>query len=151
MAGPQGRKRRLMGEINVVPYIDVMLVLLIIFMVTAPMLAQGVKVDLPQASAEPLPLQNREDQQPLIVSIDSEARVFLNLAPQPDLPLAPDALLEGVRAALLGAPTRDVLVKADTRVAYGRVIEAMVTLQQGGATKIGFLTDPLPERPGRRP
>ncbi|MGC4027991.1 MAG: protein TolR [Steroidobacteraceae bacterium] len=150
MPAPQGRKRRLMGEINVVPYIDVMLVLLIIFMVTAPMLTQGVKVELPQAAAEPIPVQNREDLQPVIVSIDHEARVFLNLAPQPDAPLDADALLDGVRTALAGNPQRDVLVKADTRVAYGRVVETMVLLQRAGATKVGFLTDPVPEPPGRR-
>ncbi len=150
MPAPQGRKRRLMGEINVVPYIDVMLVLLIIFMVTAPMLTQGVKVELPQAAAEPIPVRSREDQQPLIVSIDHEARVFLNLAPQPEAPLESAALLEGVRAALVAAPERDVLVKADTRVAYGRVVETMVVLQQAGAKKVGFLTDPLPEPAGRR-
>jgi len=150
MASVQKGKRRLMGEINVVPYIDVMLVLLIIFMVTAPMLTQGVKVELPQAAAEPIPMQNREDQQPVIVSIDQEARVFLNLAPEPEAQLDSGTLMEGVRAALAASPERDVLVKADTRVAYGRVMETMVVLQSAGATKIGFLTDPLPEPQGRR-
>ena len=146
----RGRKRRLMGEINVVPYIDVMLVLLVIFMVTAPLLTQGVKVELPKAGAEPLPVRNREDQQPLIISIDSEARVYANLGGPAETPLDDAALQARVREALERAPERDVLVKADTRVAYGRVIGAMVVLQQAGATKIGFLTDPLPERPERR-
>jgi biopolymer transport protein TolR len=146
---PKGRKRRLMGEINVVPYIDVMLVLLIIFMVTAPMLTQGIKVELPKASAEPIPVRSQEDQQPVIVSIDQEARVYLSLGATPTEPIDSAALLEGVRVALQRAPERDVLVKADTRVAYGRVVEAMVVLQQAGATKIGFLTDPSVERPGR--
>jgi len=145
VAPGRGRKRRLLGEINVVPYIDVMLVLLVIFMVTAPLLTQGVKVELPKAAAEPLPLQNREDQQPLILSIDRQARVYLSLGRNPEAPLDDAALLAGAREALQRAPERDVLIKADTGVAYGRVIGAMVILQQAGASKIGFLTDPLPE------
>ena len=142
------RKRRLIGEINVVPYIDVMLVLLIIFMATAPLLTQGVKVELPKSASEPLPPRN---QQPLILSIDSNGRMFLNLGTSPAAPLDETALLAAVRQALAAAPDRDVLVKADTRVAYGKVIGAMVLLQQGGASKVGFLTDPLPEPVGRRP
>ena len=145
------RKRKLIGEINVVPYIDVMLVLLIIFMATAPLLTQGVKVELPKASSEPLPVRNQRDQQPLILSIDSQARMFANLAANPDMPLDEAQLLVVVRQSLATAPERDVLVKADTRVEYGRVIGAMVVLQQGGASRIGFLTDPLPEPVGRRP
>jgi biopolymer transport protein TolR len=146
---PQGRKRRLMGEINVVPYIDVMLVLLIIFMVTAPMLTQGIKVELPKAAAEPIPVRSEEDQQPVVVSIDHEARMFLSTASTPTDPIDAEALLDGVRVSLQRAPERDVLVKADTRVAYGRVVEAMVVLQRAGATKIGFITDPSVEPPGR--
>ena len=146
-----GRKRRLMGEINVVPYIDVMLVLLIIFMATAPLLTQGVKVELPKAAAEPLPVRNQKDKQPLIISIDSSAQIFLNIGNDTATALDDAALLARVRAALASAPERDVLVKADTRVAYGRVIGAMVILQQAGASKIGFLTDPLPEPAGRHP
>jgi biopolymer transport protein TolR len=142
------RKRRLIGEINVVPYIDVMLVLLIIFMATAPLLTQGVKVELPKATSEPLPAR---DQQALILSIDSSARMFLNVGDKPATPLDETSLLAGVRQALAANPDRDVLVKADTRVAYGKVIGAMVILQQGGASKVGFLTDPLPEPVGRRP
>ncbi|MEO8306808.1 MAG: protein TolR [Pseudomonadota bacterium] len=142
------RKRKLIGEINVVPYIDVMLVLLIIFMATAPLLTQGVKVELPKSSSEPLPAS---DQQPLILSIDSEAQMFLNVGATASSPLDESALLAAVRQAMAANPDRDVLVKADTRVAYGKVIGAMVILQQGGASKVGFLTDPLPEPVGRRP
>jgi biopolymer transport protein TolR len=149
MSMDQGkRKRKLIGEINVVPYIDVMLVLLIIFMATAPLLTQGVKVELPKASSEALPAR---DQQPLILSIDSDARMFLNVGANPTAALDEAALLAGVRQALAVNPERDVQVKADTRVAYGKVIGAMVILQQGGASKVGFLTDPLPEPVGRRP
>jgi biopolymer transport protein TolR len=145
------RKRRLIGEINVVPYIDVMLVLLIIFMATAPLLTQGVKVELPKAASEPIPVRNQRDQQPLILSIDAQARMFANLAANPEMPLDDAQLLAVVRQALSTTPERDVLVKADTRVNYGSVMGAMVLLQQGGASRIGFLTDPLPEPVGRRP
>ena len=136
-----------MGEINVVPLIDVMLVLLVIFMATAPLLTQGVKVELPKAGAEPLPVRSQKDQPPVILTIDSEGRQFLNIGTRSDVALGDDELLESVRAALAGDPQRDVLVRGDTRVAYGRVISAMTLLQSAGATKLGFLTDPLPTGP----
>jgi biopolymer transport protein TolR len=137
------RGRRLMGEINVVPYIDVMLVLLIIFMVTAPLLAQGVKVDLPKANAEPLP---PEQSDPLVLSIDQAGLLYLNVGGKPEQAI--DAETAGARAtaALRRAPERPVLVKGDERVAYGRVVEAMVMLQQAGATKVGFITAPPPSK-----
>src|SRR5215207_6614689 len=133
-----------MGEINVVPLIDVMLVLLVIFMATAPLLTQGVKVELPKAGAEPLPVRTQKDQPPVILSIDTEGQLFLNLGRKTDVALSDDELLKAVQDALIADPQRDVLVRADTRVAYGRVVGAMVVLQTAGATKIGFLTDPLP-------
>jgi biopolymer transport protein TolR len=133
------RRRKLMGEINVVPYIDVMLVLLIIFMVTAPMLSQGIKVDLPQAAAEPI---EPEDLEPLLLSIDREGLLYLNLG-DPKQALTPDRLLELATAAMRREPTRAVLVKADTAVPYGRVVEGMVLLQQAGARKVGFVTQPV--------
>jgi biopolymer transport protein TolR len=139
------RKRRLISEINVVPMIDVMLVLLVIFMATAPLLTQGVKVELPQAGAEPLPVRSQKDQPPVILSIDSDGRQFLNTGGQTDEPLSDEQLLQGMRSALAADPSRDVLVRADTRVAYGRVVGAMVVLQSAGASKLGFLTDPLPQ------
>ena len=135
------RGRRLMGEINVVPYIDVMLVLLIIFMITAPLLTQGVKVDLPKAGAEPIEPQRVK---PLVLSIDREGRLYLNVGDNPQASL--DEQTVGARAALVLSrnPDTQVLVKADTAVAYGRVVQAMVVLQQAGARKVGFITDPLP-------
>jgi biopolymer transport protein TolR len=137
------RGRKLMGEINVVPYIDVMLVLLIIFMVTAPMLSQGIKVDLPQAAAEPIEPDKLE---PLLLSVDAAGAMYLNLG-DPKQSLEPDRLLEIASAALRREPERPVLVKADRAVAYGRVVEGMVLLQQAGADKVGFVTEPLaPER-----
>jgi biopolymer transport protein TolR len=140
----RSRGRRLMGEINVVPYIDVMLVLLIIFMVTAPMLSQGVKVDLPKAAAEPLPA----DQDPLVLSIDVEGRMFLNIG-DPKSALDPDRILELASAVLRREPERPVLVKADRTVQYGRVVEGMALLQQAGAQKVGFATE-SPASPAAR-
>src|SRR5574338_1215764 len=107
MAGLR-RGRRLMGEINVVPYIDVMLVLLIIFMVTAPMLAQGIKVELPQAGAEPI---EPEDLEPLLLSVDATGAMYLNLG-DPEQALAAGRLLDLASAALRREPERPVLVKA---------------------------------------
>jgi len=127
-----------MGEINVVPYIDVMLVLLVIFMVTAPMLSQGIKVDLPEAAAEPLP-QDKLDF--LVLSIEADGQLYLNIG-DPNQPLTADRVLEVASAAMRREPERPVLVKADTAVAYGRVVEGMVLLQQSGAKKVGFATQP---------
>ncbi len=139
------RKRRLIAEINVVPMIDVMLVLLVIFMATAPLLTQGVKVDLPKAGAEPLPVRSQKDQPPVILSIDSEGRQFLNTSGADAAALSDEQLLQAMRSALTADPERDVLIRADTRVPYGEVVGAMVVLQSAGASKLGFLTDPLPQ------
>jgi len=143
------RGRRLMGEINVVPYIDVMLVLLIIFMITAPLLTQGVKVDLPKAGAEPLDAEMLKNAIPLVLSVDREGRLYLNIGGDPQATLTPATVAERATAALRRNPQLPVLVKADSRVEYGRVVQAMVILQQAGATKVGFITDPLPQ-PSRR-
>jgi biopolymer transport protein TolR len=142
----RNRGRRLMGEINVVPYIDVMLVLLVIFMVTAPMLSQGIKVDLPKAGAEPIEPDKLE---PLVLSIDREGQLFVNLG-DPNAAQPPDRVLEIASAALRREPERPVLVKADTAVAYGRVVEGMVLLQKAGAKKVGFVTEPVADE-GRKP
>jgi biopolymer transport protein TolR len=137
----RAKKRRLMAEINVVPYIDVMLVLLIIFMVTAPLLTQGIKVELPQAGAEPLdPTEGRE---PLVLSVDSEGNYYLNVGDDEDSPVEPERIVKLTSVVLEKNPETPVLLKADFRVAYGDVVSAMVLLQEGGARKIGFLTDPL--------
>jgi biopolymer transport protein TolR len=139
------RGRRLMGEINVVPYIDVMLVLLIIFMITAPLLTQGVKVNLPKAHSEPLPPNVAKD--PIVLSVDAQGRLFLNIATDSRAALDPDAVLAQVTAALQAAPERAVIVKADKSVSYGVVMQAMVLLQRAGADKVGMATDPLPPLP----
>lgn len=139
------KKRRLMSEINVVPYIDVMLVLLIIFMVTAPLLTQGIEVELPDAAAEPLDEDLVKDNQPLVLSVDREGALYLNVGSDEDEPIEPATVVARAAAVLRRAPETPVLVKADEAVAYGRVVTAMVLLQQAGAAKVGFITDPLTE------
>ena len=145
MAG-QLRRRRPIGEINVVPYIDVMLVLLIIFMVTAPLLTEGVQVELPEASAKPVDPATLANLPPVVVSIDGRGRVYLNQSDSPGRPIEEAALRKRIAALLKEAPQRPIFVKGDRSVPYGRVIETMSTLQQAGASKIGFLTEPLEER-----
>jgi len=143
------RKRRLIGEINVVPLIDVMLVLLVIFMATAPLLTQGVKVELPRASAEPLPPSTRSP--PLILSIDRAGQRYLNTSADPEQPLGQDELRAQVAAALATDPDRDVLLQADLAVPYEHVMGAMVLLQRAGAHRLGFLADPAVEEVQRTP
>lgn len=142
MAMRATRKRRLMGEINVVPYIDVMLVLLIIFMVTAPLLTQGIEVELPKAAAEPLDQKLLKDDQPLVLSVDAQGRFYLNIGDDEDKPIDPEKVVSLASLVIRRKPEIPVLVKADQSVPYGRVVEAMVLLQQSGAAKVGFLTDP---------
>ena len=134
------RKRRLMGEINVVPYIDVMLVLLIIFMVTAPMLTQGIEVELPKAGAEPIdPAENTD---PLVLSVDPDGNLYLNVGEDETSPIEAPLVIRLASVVLERRPETPVLIKADFRVPYGDVVSAMVLLQRAGAQKIGFLTDP---------
>jgi len=139
----RGRKRRLMGDINVVPYIDVMLVLLIIFMITAPLLTQGISVDLPAAGAEPLDPELLENNEPLILSIDRNGALFLNVGEDVEQSLDEQTVLARTSAVLRRNAETPVLVKADTAVSYGRVVTGMVLLQQAGAARVGFITDPL--------
>ncbi len=139
------KKRKIMNEINVVPYIDVMLVLLIIFMVTAPLLTQGIKVDLPKAGAEPI--ADASNQAPIILSVDASGNLFINVGDDEDKPQDAKSIIDRTRAVLNSQPSTMVLVKADRSVAYGNVVGAMVLLQQGGAEDIGFVTDPLESYP----
>ncbi len=143
MKSSRRQRRRPMAEINVVPYIDVMLVLLIIFMITAPLLTQGVKVSLPQAKAQTLPPQ---DQQPIIVTVDAAGNYYLNLASTPNQPISPQDLMTAVAAHLQLAQQQNqslpVLVKGDKAVDYGKVVQAMVLLQNAGAPSVGLMTDP---------
>ncbi len=132
-----------MSEINVVPYIDVMLVLLVIFMATAPLLTQGVVVDLPDAPSEPV---DSNDEDPLVVSVRSDGAIFLNLGIQ-------NADDEGTRVTIysledqagkiLGArPDVPVYVKADHTLDYGTVVRVMTALQKSGAASVGLITEP---------
>lgn len=135
-------RRRPIAEINVVPYIDVMLVLLIIFMVTTPLLSQGVKVDLPKAKAQALSAKQKE---PIIVSVDAQGNYYLNIAADANKPIAPIVLQNRVTAELNQAQQageqRQVFVKGDKNVDYGKVVQAMVVLQQAGAQSVGLMTE----------
>jgi biopolymer transport protein TolR len=139
------QKRKLMGEINVVPYIDVMLVLLVIFMVTAPLLTQGIEVDLPKAAAEPI--QDVPNTPPLVLSVDKEGNLYINVGDDEDKPTSGEEVIRRVGIVLRTSPETQILVKADRAVPYGNVVGAMVVLQQGGAESIGFITDPLDTYP----
>ena len=127
-----------MAEINVVPYIDVMLVLLVIFMITAPLLTQGVSVELPQADAEPIP---PEADEPLIVTVDRGGDIYIDVGENKETPVSADELVKRVRSVLKYKPKTPVMVRGDAGVAYGRVIEAMVLLQAGGAPSVGLITE----------
>jgi len=132
------RRRRLLAEINVVPYIDVMLVLLVIFMVTTPLLQQGVEVDLPKVDAKPLPA---DQPKPLILSVDRQGNYYLNLADNPGQSIDAAGVLEFVTEHLQRNPKLPVMVRADESVNYGTVTTAMVLLQRAGAPKVGLLTE----------
>jgi biopolymer transport protein TolR len=139
---PATRRRRPLAEINVVPYIDVMLVLLVIFMITAPLLKEGVKVDLPSAEAQPFDPSFLMKHEPLVLTIDKSGRLYINFGPDQDKPAAETTVSSRTAALLRRDPQTPVLVKADTTVPYGTVVRAMVLLQQAGASKVGFLTEP---------
>jgi biopolymer transport protein TolR len=126
-----------MSEINVVPYIDVMLVLLIIFMITAPLLTQGVKVDLPQAAAEPLPPESEE---PVVVSVTAAGDYYIDLGEDSDSPVDAETLQLRVAAVLRNSPRTPIMVRGDRAVDYGQVIDAMVLLQAAGAPSVGLVT-----------
>jgi biopolymer transport protein TolR len=134
--------KRPIAEINVVPYIDVMLVLLVIFMITAPILTQGVTVDLPKAASDSLSAADRE---PIIVSVNLAGDYFLNISDSPEVPIDPQALMVRVAAELTLAQQSgqklNVLVKGDQGVPYGKVVTAMSVLKQAGAEQVGLLTD----------
>ncbi|MBI3779339.1 MAG: protein TolR [Gammaproteobacteria bacterium] len=128
------RRKKLMSEINVVPYIDVMLVLLVIFMITAPLLSQGVKVDLPKAAARPVDSQDRET---LVVTVDREGRYFLD-----DRRISSEELSRKTAAILRARPQTPVLIRGDRQSNYGEVVKAMTLLQSAGAPSVGLLTEP---------
>ena len=136
-------RRKPMSEINVVPYIDVMLVLLVIFMATAPLFTQGVEVDLPQAPSEPLP---DDDDDPLVVSVRQDGAIFINIGIRRDDEEGRRVTifsLEDQATRIIGArPNVPVYVRADTELEYGKVVEIMTVLQKAGAESVGLITDP---------
>ena len=129
-----------MSEINVVPYIDVMLVLLIIFMITAPLLSQGVKVDLPKAPSMPLESSSNE---PVIINVDAAGNFYINYGENKDAPVSADELVNRVNALLKYQPGIPVLVGGDTKVQYGRIVELMALLQNAGVPSVGMITEPF--------
>jgi biopolymer transport protein TolR len=139
------RGRRLMGEINVVPYIDVMLVLLIIFMITTPLLTQGVKVDLPHVSARSLPTGKVT---PVVLSVNRQGEMYLTVGGSTEGPVGAQTIHAHITAALAADPNRAVMIKADTAVPYGTVMRAMVILQDAGVHKMDFISQPKGARSG---
>ncbi|BDZ74120.1 protein TolR [Methylophaga marina] len=131
-------RRKAMSDINVVPYIDVMLVLLIIFMITAPMLTQGVQVDLPQADANPV--DSPENTEPFVVSVDAEGNFYAAVGDKQDEAIGPERLMAITSAVLSRNPKTPVMVKGDNAASYGHVISAMALLQKAGAPSVGLIT-----------
>jgi len=138
---PFGRKpkKKPLAEINVVPYIDVMLVLLIVFMVTAPLLMQGVQVELPQAPSEPL---EDDDVEPLIVSVKKDGTYYINLGGDQEQARPLAEIKETVGKVLRQKPETPVLVWGDQEVGYGLVVQLMTELQSAGAPSVGLVTEP---------
>jgi biopolymer transport protein TolR len=140
----QKARRRPMSEINVVPYIDVMLVLLVIFMITAPLLNLGVEVELPKADAEPMDTQ--ESDEPLVVTVLQNGDLYLNAGGDLDGTssglIDPETLVKVVTAIVRRNPEIQVLVGGDERASYGQVYGAMVLLQKAGVTRVGLMSDP---------
>jgi len=138
-------RRRPMAEINVVPYIDVMLVLLVIFMITAPLLNLGVEVELPKADAEPMDTQ--ENDEPLVITVLQNGDLYLNAGGDLDGTssglIDPESLVTMVSAIVNRNPGIQVLVGGDERANYGQVYNAMVLLQKAGVTKVGLMSDPM--------
>ena len=143
MHGPFNRagRRKPMAEINVVPFIDVMLVLLVIFMITAPMLTQGVQLDLPQVSSEPI--ESQEEREPLIVSVDREGTYYLMLGDD-EMTVGLEELGDRVIILLERQPDTQVLVRGDRVVPYGEIVALMSTLQTAGVANVGLISEPPP-------
>jgi biopolymer transport protein TolR len=140
-------RNRPMSEINVVPYIDVMLVLLVIFMVTAPLITEGVKVSLPQAQAKPLPGDGDE---PVVIHVDQFGDLYADIGEDKNAPVEEADLLKRLSTVLQYKPGTPVMVRGDGRVDYGRVIRAMVIAQAAGASEVGLITEPPPQSPQPR-
>ncbi len=143
--GTSGSGRQTLTEINVTPLVDVMLVLLIIFMVTAPLIQQGVEVALPQVKAQPV----RAEEQKLVLSIKSDRSLWLGTDDRPARLTLPE-LEEKLRANARVARDRELYLMADKGLPYGSVVEVMAAVQRAGVTSMGMITDPVPDRPEGR-
>ena len=128
-----GNSNELMSEINVTPFVDVMLVLLIIFMVTAPMMIQGVNVDLPEATAQPLDSEKEH----LVITIDKDHQVHIN-----DYQVSVESLSEKLMKILQGRSDREVYLKADKNIPYGIVVQVMAEIKDAGVEQLGMITEP---------
>jgi biopolymer transport protein TolR len=128
-----GKHSELMSEINVTPFVDVMLVLLIIFMVTAPMMIQGVNVDLPEATAKPLDSEKEH----LVITINKDQQVYIN-----DVVATVESLGEKLSKILQGRSDRDVYLKADKNIPYGIVVQVMAEIKGAGVEQLGMITEP---------
>lgn len=133
------KRRKLKAEINVVPYIDVMLVLLIIFMVTAPLLNLGVDIQLPQSAAKSI----QNEKEPAVVSVDQDGKLFLSLGKEQREPIEADALVNKISAFVRENPQVPVLVAGDQRADYGKIYQAMVLLQSANVPKVGLMSQPV--------
>ena len=137
--GRTRKRRKLKAEINVVPYIDVMLVLLIIFMVTAPLMNLGVDIELPQSAAKSI----QNDKEPAVVSVDRDGKLYLTLSSAPREEIDAEALEAKIAAFVRQNPQIPVYVAGDTAADYGKIYQAMVLLQQAGVPKVGLMSQPL--------
>ena len=135
------RRRKPVSEINVVPYIDVMLVLLVVFMVTAPLLTQGVDVDLPEAPSEPLDM--KDNQYVVVVSVDAEGKYYIDLGTDSEKPVSIEYIAEKVGKLMRVKPNTPVMVRGDKAVPYGTVITLMTTLSAAGVPDVGMITEPV--------
>lgn len=134
------RRRKPVSEINVVPYIDVMLVLLVVFMVTAPMLTQGVDVDLPQAPSEPLDMKDNQDV--VVVSVKADGTYYIDLGSNPEKAVSIEYIADKVSKLMRVKPATPVLIRGDKAVPYGTVVKLMTTLSAAGVPDVGMITEP---------
>ena len=138
MQASSGKRKRLVAEINVVPYIDVMLVLLVVFMITAPMLMQGVEVELPQAPSE---VMDENEDEPILVSIKADGSLYVDLLENPDEAKTAEEIADIIGRVLAESPNASVLVWGDRAVSYGEVVGLMTLLQNSGAERVGLVTE----------
>ena len=134
------QRRKPISEINVVPYIDVMLVLLVVFMVTAPLLTQGVAVNLPEAPSEPLKIS--DNQEAVIISVKADSSYYLDVGGDPDQPVSLELIASRIGKIMRASPTTQVMVRGDKLVSYGVVVQLMTVLQAAGVPNVGLISEP---------